>query len=560
MNFVNFNLNRIVLILMPILAYALLIFNILFANSGSFWQLIVGMLHGAFLFAPELLNENELRHHYIFILIVTVITSSLVFLLGSWMLVIWLCLLAGISFSAVISSTTTWDRLTETFLVMLHLLLIYFFVVPHLLNLTNNSDWIELTNVIYICFFAWLATYLLSLHSYETRSNEPIISLLFFLLLVILVLCVTLSYLLVPQYHYYQIVLIVLFSALIISSVSWILWSPNIGGGLSTVFFRHILSLSIPFDEWMKDMTKLANNSDDANKFWDEAMTELLHKTNLIGISWGEGEDSKLIGEDEGKLTHLPLSHSSLYLYSMRQIPPSRLFNLWLLARVALEFKQSKEREIRLTAEATMRSVHEIGARTTHDIKNILHAINLLCKPQPGEKVEFTPKKMEQLLALGDRLENSLSQLKGRSLALANEGMMPAKQWWEIVTKRNSSNTVKFICNIDFNTSKFDIPVDLFDRTLENLLHNALRKQSKEGDMKIEIELANGPSLIIRDNGSVIPPEIENKIFNSPLPSKEGMGIGLFQLALNAKKNNYQIFVEANSPGEVAFKLEKNHK
>ncbi|MBF2734609.1 MAG: sensor histidine kinase, partial [Betaproteobacteria bacterium AqS2] len=113
-------------------------------------------------------------------------------------------------------------------------------------------------------------------------------------------------------------------------------------------------------------------------------------------------------------------------------------------------------------------------------------------------------------------------------MALANQGMMPLAQWWEGAQRRITSPQVEFRCGVELGDGGPDVPAEVFDGALENLTHNALRKQGAEGEIQVQVELAEGPALTVRDNGSEIPEEIHKRMFSAPLPSSAGMGIGLY--------------------------------
>ena len=544
--------------LLPLLAYLLLYQVVLAGSAGSPMQAGAGALHALILAGPALWRQRELRQHYRLLLLATVATAALACYQHGWPLAFWLCALAGVGLNSILGGAATLSRLTGTLQVLFLLLLLFFFLLPDLLGSAAAPGWPDLRALLWVAYGAWALAYVLSLRDPSRPPPEPIICALFTLLLALVSLGVALSYVRVPDADYLRVLLATFTIAMAASAAAWVLWSPSIGGGLSTIFFRHVLSLNVPIEEWMQEMTDLAGATADATDFWQQAMERLLERTGLVGVGWDEGSEHKLAGSDEGRLAQLPLGEATLCLYSARAITPTRLFSLWLLARVASEFRQSKEREQRLTAEATMKSVHELGARTTHDIKNILHAINLLCA-RGGEQGEdaFPARQKERLLALSKRLEESLGQLKGESLAMANQGRMPLKQWWEGARRRVPSAQVEFRCALELGDDEPTIPAELFDRALENLTHNALRKQGIEGEVKVVVELLEGPALVVRDNGSEIPEAVHKRMFNAPLPSSAGMGIGLYQLALNAAREKYQIYVDANEEGDVAFKLEK---
>ncbi|MBF2734608.1 MAG: hypothetical protein ISN26_00685 [Betaproteobacteria bacterium AqS2] len=370
--------------LLPLLGYALLHQVAVAGEPASAAQAAAGALHALVLAAPALLRQRELRRHYVLMLAASAGAGALAFYWHGWPLLFWLCLLAGIGLNAVLAGAGVLQRTMGMLQVLFVLLLLFFSVLPALVGVAGAPGWPDLGALLWGSYAAWAGAYLLTLRAPARPQAEPIICALFFLLLALVALGVALAHLQAPAGGYLETLLRVLLLALALSAGAWVLWSPTIGGGLSTIFFRHVLSINLPIDEWIKEMAALAGRMPDADEFWRQAMEMLLQRTGLAGVGWGEDEAAEVAGSDEGRLTQLPLGESVLFLYSARALPPTRLFSIWLLARVALEFRQSKRREQRLTAEATMKSIHELGAKTTHDIKNILHAINLLCAPRGG--------------------------------------------------------------------------------------------------------------------------------------------------------------------------------
>ena len=61
--------------------------------------------------------------------------------------------------------------------------------------------------------------------------------------------------------------------------------------------------------------------------------------------------------------------------------------------------------------------------------------------------------------------------------------------------------------------------------------------------------------LSVQDSGKPIADDIARKLFSAPLPSREGMGIGLYQLATGAAEKGYNLSVSANEDGLVRFTL-----
>src|SRR4051812_12550277 len=64
---------------------------------------------------------------------------------------------------------------------------------------------------------------------------------------------------------------------------------------------------------------------------------------------------------------------------------PGPARHLHLLGQLLAEFYAAKLREEKLRETSYLQAVHETGARTTHDIKNLLQSLNVLCSVAAGE-------------------------------------------------------------------------------------------------------------------------------------------------------------------------------
>ena len=543
---------------LPILSYVILLQGVY--NSPELQSVptaLLGALHAIAMFAPALIADRKAGRRFLHVYVAAVVMAAFAFYFREWLLMAWICLLAALGLGASLASQGNLRRLASTLQVLLCLVLLFFAVVPGTLGVSGLAEREDLRLISIITFAAWAVVHLISAVDRGRARIEPITCTLFFLLCCLITTSVALAALLQPHLDYLVVVLSVAATAFVLAAAGWLLWSPAIGEGLSAVFFRHVLSLGVHFDDWMREMNELADKSKDDRDFWWRAMALLQERTDLHGVSWSDRGEEVTIGDKDGHVLSLPLSEHGLRLHSKSRVLPTMAFNLWLLARVAHEYRLSKEREARLTAEATMRSAHEMGARTTHDIKNLLHAINLLCaSDRSGEKGGFGDKGKEQLRSLAGRLETSLARLAGAEAHHEHGGLISLRAWWEGAVKRHANHAVEFSWLEDVD-SEAKIPGELFDRALENMLHNALRKSGRDDGLAVSVELGQAPSLTVRDTGSPIPQGILAKLFKAPVPSSDGMGIGLFQLATSAVGVGYEMSVFSNEKGDVSLRLEK---
>ena len=101
-------------------------------------------------------------------------------------------------------------------------------------------------------------------------------------------------------------------------------------------------------------------------------------------------------------------------------------------------------------------------------------------------------------------------------------------------------------------------PVALFDCVADNLIDNASNKRLREPSITISATLSCDPlSLSISDNGSAIPGAVALQLLNTIVPSEDGMGIGLYQVARWAAQSGYHLELSENMKGKVTFRISK---
>jgi sensor histidine kinase regulating citrate/malate metabolism len=98
----------------------------------------------------------------------------------------------------------------------------------------------------------------------------------------------------------------------------------------------------------------------------------------------------------------------------------------------------------------------------------------------------------------------------------------------------------------------------LFDSVAENLLQNAIAKaQTQSAKINVTFELASGAGLTVSDTGEAIPKSMATRLFAAPVPSQNGLGIGLYQASKHAEQVGYSLRLANNTPGNVCFELRK---
>jgi len=101
------------------------------------------------------------------------------------------------------------------------------------------------------------------------------------------------------------------------------------------------------------------------------------------------------------------------------------------------------------------------------------------------------------------------------------------------------------------------LPGDLFSSVAENLLQNALEKRKLENNLRILVRLQwnDGFTLSVCDDGKPVPASLSGRLFNAPVPSNSGLGVGMYQIARFAKEQGYEVTLAENQAGRVCFAL-----
>jgi len=152
------------------------------------------------------------------------------------------------------------------------------------------------------------------------------------------------------------------------------------------------------------------------------------------------------------------------------------------------------------------------------------------------------------------RLEITLDKLRSPEKAADRKEIM-AREWWRNLKNRYARDSMAF--EIDDAETMLWLPHELFDSVADNLIQNALRKRVGQPDVSIRVELRTlpVPSLIVCDSGPAAPHEVSEKLFHAPVSTHDGLGIGLYQAAKQARSLGYGLELSRNHDGEVCFTL-----
>ncbi len=338
--------------------------------------------------------------------------------------------------------------------------------------------------------------------------------------------------------------------------ISWF-WNPGIGySGIGVLWNRYAMTIGGPFETWINTLTTLIEERYlTPTEYLEAACEHLVENDWLNAIEWRFENFRIGAGDKNGPMLEHRLDDKVRVVLHFRSAPGAALEqHTILLIRMAYQFYLAKLNQEKMRAQEHFATIHHTGARLTHDIKNILQSIKTSLDILDIDDDSTHPQQLLQtnLRQIGVRLENTLNKLRAPRLN-TQISLVDCAQWIERIEKQHNANArMRIHHDIEHNVP---LPVDLFDSVAENLINNALKKPDAT---RVELRLLSTREIILLsvcDDGDAIAPEIEQELFQQPVASGSGMGIGLYQAAIMAHAFNYELELSQNEPGRVCFNL-----
>ncbi len=334
-------------------------------------------------------------------------------------------------------------------------------------------------------------------------------------------------------------------------------WNPRSGGGLGVFFARYLFSIGLPVEKWLHVLAEVSHVEARPERFLAEALASLERLPSVAGIGWRAGEASGERGEKSAQAVEFSNSELALTIWSRYRLSPALHWHLHLLGQLLGEFYLAKLREEKLRQASYLQAVHETGARMTHDIKNLLQSLNVLCavaeRDEYRDSAQLQGLLQRQLPLVAQRLTETLERLQ-RPQAAA-ETVVPAATWWQGLQRQYHGEGVEFQDGPP--PAQARLPRSLFDSVADNLLRNAIAKRAVDPAVRVRVSLQCGEQLALRvcDTGAPVPAEIASTLMRAPVSSRGGLGIGLYQAARQAEAAGFRLTLEANRDGNVCFVL-----
>jgi signal transduction histidine kinase len=338
--------------------------------------------------------------------------------------------------------------------------------------------------------------------------------------------------------------------------ISWF-WNPGIGySGIGVLWNRYAMTIGGPFEVWINTLTILIEDRFlTPMEYLETACENLVENDWLNGIEWRFENNRIDAGKKKGPRMEYDLSPGIRVIIFYKSNPGAALEqHTILLIRMAYQFFLAKQNQEKVRAQEHFATIHHTGARLTHDIKNILQSIKTSLGILGTDSDTVTQQKLLQnnLTQISERLESTLNKLKAPKLD-AQANLIDCRKWIDQLELRYR-NVKKLQIHRDIEES-VSIPTELFDSVVDNLINNALKKESSQ---HIDVRLHSSKDVILLsvcDDGNAVKTEIEADLFIQPVSSGSGMGIGLYQSAIMAGTFNFQLELSQNEPGKVCFNL-----
>ena len=533
-------------------------------NSPVVLPLFLSHLGLFILWQPLVKGQQRVSTSTLVILVVLAVAAA--FQINGWMLMLWILILAGIVGGKVMLLGRPVTRLFHLFALGFLVLALLVLATPLALPAAKLPEVIVMA-VKFVLPLALLVMVGLPRTDESAQKSEVVDfvnSLFVFLLLSVLVLG-SVSMMLLTKTDYAQALLQSLIALGAVLLVLGWTWSPHGGyAGWGNFFSRYLLSIGLPAEQWLHSLANLAQEELEPDAFVARACAAMTEGLPWVsGIKWSAAGVVGSIGEQRDASAQFAHQEVELTLYTRYSLPPSLVWHFNLLAQLLGEFHADKQRARRLKDMSYMQAVHETGARLTHDVKNLLQSLQMLChaanEPGSDDSAAFRALLRRQLPAITSRLEVTLDKLRFRQ-DTASDPPLRLLAWWDDMKRRFEDKPwIRFASHAQI--SDVQIPGALFTSVADNLLSNMAAKRQREPELTVNVALERtieGVAVNFSDTGSAIDAALEAKLLRGPVTSEDGLGIGLYQAARQAESAAYRLAVEENREGCVRFRLAPN--
>jgi signal transduction histidine kinase len=494
-------------------------------------------------------------------LILSLVAFAVMAGLGWWFLAFWVVVLAGLVGGKVYQQHARWQRRCYLVVLAYLLALLAIVILPEIAPRREITPEIRgIAEYTLPIAFVLIALFPAEPEQGDTAQIIDFFYSVFVMLILVVVILGSFTFMTVGRTSYLEALTYTVFVTAGAVLLVGLAWNPRSGvAGLNVFFARYIFSIGLPVEKWLRFLAELLQMEARPERFLVESVAALVRLPSISGVAWRTAEATGEEGTPTPDVVEFENSALALKLYSRHRLGPALHWHLHLLGQVLGEFYVAKLREEKLRQASYVQAVHETGARMTHDIKNLLQSLNVLCAVAGREGNRDSPELQalvrRQLPLIAQRLTETLARLQ--QPREQSESYAAAQAWWDALAHQYRRDGVAFEPARLPPAAR--IPRTLFDSVADNLLSNALAKRAVDGTLRIEVTLEHDGrriALRVKDSGSAVPDAIESQLLRGPVPSERGLGIGLYQAARQAEAAGYSLSLETNRDGEVCFALQ----
>jgi signal transduction histidine kinase len=516
------------------------------------------LLHiGLFLvWQPFINHRTQIQTRPTIIMIMAIL--GIIYMGGGWAQTVWIVFLVGILSSYRLESV----REKLIFLLLIVYLLIELFAGLIPFNTKASSRlFTETTYIEYmtlaLCTLAFLVpARITSFRNYNSDVLYSIIS----ISVVILVAMTTLIWMNYGIDDYYLALVYSLMTlAGIIIAFNLVFHSSSEIGLLAQLRDRYLLNLGTPFESFLLETAHISETTSEPEEYLEKAFDNLCKLEWVNGFEWTSGSQRGEAGDLTGQAYMSEVDDLKVKLYSTQELGPAMATHSRLLIKLIEIFYAAKRRELTISRSAHMEAIYETGARLTHDIKNLLQSLNLMLAAADPRNVKDNDTKLffKNLEIISQRLQQTLTKLRNPE-TLSGQSVSIHKWWNDVRQRENGHPYVSFSDRI---TDGIEVPEELFNSVVDNLLDNAKKKHKREPELTIQVSLKctlDELELQVRDTGSPVPEVVVKTLLHGPVKSRSGYGIGLYQASKQATAHGYALTLVSNEENDVIFKFSRN--
>ena len=491
-------------------------------------------------------------------LILSLVALAVMLYLDWWLLAFWVVVLAGLVGGKVYQHHARWQRRYYLVVLVYLLALLAIAILPEIAPRREVTPEIRRAAE----YGLPLAFVLIALFPAEPEPADASQVIDFFysvflMLLLVVVILGSFTFMTLTRSAYLAALTYTVFVTAGAVLLIGLAWNPRSGGGLGVFFARYLFSIGLPVEKWLHVLAEVSHIEARPERFLAEALAALERLPSIAGVAWRAGEARGERGERSANAVEFSNSELALTIHSRYRLSPALHWHLHLLGQLLGEFYLAKLREEKLRQASYLQAVHETGARMTHDIKNLLQSLNVLCavaeRDEYRDSAQLQGLLQRQLPLVAQRLSETLERLQ-RPQAAA-ESYVQAAIWWQGLQRQYHGEGVEFRGAPPPPQAR--LPRTLFDSVADNLLRNAIAKRAVDPAVRVRVSLECSEWIALRvcDSGAPVPEEIASSLMRAPVSSRGGLGIGLYQAARQAEASGYRVELESNRDGEVCFAL-----